>query len=234
MSNFYYFLIEGYNAPFGYVPSSVVMAVSWPPSCWDLDHKHRFLKLICEGGFEGRTRCVMSTLRKGHDENVAYLRKWANETMPVYSASGEHVLDMDLVGVDLFGVVTYGVHVTAYVMTPEGRKYWVPRRSGLKFSHPGMLDNAVAGNVRTGERALDRVIEKAASEASIPKEFTRANIRACGTVSYQMSMTNRGEFKPNTGMTWLAYFVRHGILNAENEADLVEICARLHRKHDPE
>jgi isopentenyldiphosphate isomerase len=199
--------------------------------------------------------------------------------MPVYSVSGEHVLDMDLVGVDLFGVVTYGVHLTAYVMTPEGRKYWVPRRSRTKFSYPGRLDNAVAGNIRTGERALDRIVERAASEASIPKEFTRANIRACGTVSYQMSTTNfgqpgcqhhvqyvyemelpqhlvpvpnrgetdafnlmsldevrralaRGEFKPNTGMTWLAYFVRHGIVDSENEADLVEICARLHRKHD--
>ena len=41
-----------------------------------------------------------------------------------------------------------------------------------------------------------------------------------------------GEFKLNCGMTWMAYLVRHGIVNAENEPDLVEICSRLHRKHD--
>ena len=33
-------------------------------------------------------------------------------------------------------------------------------------------------------------------------------------------------------MTWMAYLVRHGVVNAENEEYLVEICARLHRKHD--
>ena len=37
-----------------------------------------------------------------------------------------------------------------------------------------------------------------------------------------------GQFKPNTGMTWLAHFVRHEILNAENEADLIKICIRLY------
>lgn len=42
----------------------------------------------------------------------------------------------------------------------------------------------------------------------------------------------RGEFKLNCAMTWMAYLVRHGVVNAENEPNLVEINARLHRKHD--
>ena len=42
----------------------------------------------------------------------------------------------------------------------------------------------------------------------------------------------RGEFKLNCGMTWVAYLVRHGFVNAENESKLVEICSRLNRKHD--
>lgn len=42
----------------------------------------------------------------------------------------------------------------------------------------------------------------------------------------------REEFKPNTGMTWLAHFIRHGYINAENEAKLVEIDSRLHRRHE--
>ena len=42
----------------------------------------------------------------------------------------------------------------------------------------------------------------------------------------------RGEFKLNCGMTWMSYLVRHGIVNAENEKNLVEICARMNRKHD--
>ena len=41
-----------------------------------------------------------------------------------------------------------------------------------------------------------------------------------------------GEFKLNCAMTWMACLIRHGIVNAENEPNLIEICARLHRKHD--
>ena len=42
----------------------------------------------------------------------------------------------------------------------------------------------------------------------------------------------RGEFKFNCGMTLMAYLERLGIVNAENEPNLVEISFRPHRKHD--
>jgi len=46
----------------------------------------------------------------------------------------------------LFGVVTYGVHMTAYVPGPDGVRpelLWIPRRSDSKTTYPGMLDNTV-------------------------------------------------------------------------------------------
>jgi isopentenyldiphosphate isomerase len=278
MSDFYYFMIGEYPFPFGYVHFSFVNEMCWP-DFWHLDHERRVLTLACKADFAERTNCVQSTLRQGHEDKVPRLQKWANEVMPLYSSTGEHVLDMDLVGVDQFGIVTYGVHLTAYVETSEGRMYWVPRRSKTKSTFPGMLDNSVAGNLISTERPIDGIVREVAEEAGISEEYTRANIRACGTVTYQMSETNagdpgtqhhtqyvyelelrpdikpfpfdgeveefqlmcaqgifealhRGEFKPNTTMTWIAHFIRHGILNAENEKDLAEICARLHRKHD--
>ena len=39
-----------------------------------------------------------------------------------------------------------------------------------------------------------------------------------------------GQFKPNCALVLLDFFVRHGILTAENEKDYVEIVSRLHRK----
>ena len=39
-----------------------------------------------------------------------------------------------------------------------------------------------------------------------------------------------GEFKPNCALVLLDFFVRHGILTAENEKNYIEIVARLHRK----
>lgn len=40
----------------------------------------------------------------------------------------------------------------------------------------------------------------------------------------------RGEFKPNTALVLIDFFVRHGILTEENEPDFVEILTRLHRR----
>jgi len=38
----------------------------------------------------------------------------------------------------------------------------------------------------------------------------------------------RGEFKLNCAMTWMAFLIRHGHVTAENEENLIEICARMH------
>lgn len=42
----------------------------------------------------------------------------------------------------------------------------------------------------------------------------------------------KGEFKMNCAMTWIAYMIHHGYITAENEKNLVEIEARLHRKFE--
>ena len=126
---------------------------------------------------------------------------------------------------------------------------------------------------------MDCIVREAVEEVAIPESYTRENVRACGTLSYQMDRTDdgregcqhqvqylyemelpedfvpmpfdgeveefmlksleevvyalrRGEFKLNCGMTWMGYLVKYRIVNAENEPNLVEICSRLHRKHD--
>ncbi|KAK3935389.1 hypothetical protein QBC46DRAFT_222241, partial [Diplogelasinospora grovesii] len=45
----------------------------------------------------------------------------------------------------------------------------------------------------------------------------------------QKAMRN-GEVKLTCNMTYIAFLIRHGYINAENELDLVEICSRLHRR----
>jgi hypothetical protein len=164
---------------------------------------------------------MQATLRQGYEDgNIDYPRKFGVELIPVYSASGEHLLDMDLSGADVFGVQSYGVHLIAYVTTDEGRKYWVPKRALTKTPYPGDLDNTVSSNLLSGQKPFDKVVRRAAEEASIPEEYTRKHAKACGTVF---------NFR---AMTYIDHFVRHGIVNAENEAYLAEVCARLHRKHD--
>jgi len=87
----------------------------------------------------------------------------------------------------LFGVVTYGVHMTAYVHSPEsshGIKIWIPRRAAGKQTYGGMLDNTVAGGMATGEGTLDCVIREAEEEASLPSELVRSKATSHGTITY--------------------------------------------------
>lgn len=278
VDDYYYFIVEGYKAPLGYTHKSFVEAMNWLPY-WHIDHEKRLLVLSGISSLNERTNAMQATLRQGHtDGRVQCLRKWGRELIAVVSSTGEHVLDMDLCGVDIFGIITSGVHLTAYVRTEEGLKYWVPRRAMTKTPYPGMLDNTVATNLASGQKPLEKLVQRALEEASIPEAYTRWYAKACGTISYQMSRTNdgkpgcqhhvqyvyemeltpeivptpsngeverfrlmsleevaealaRGEFNFRA-MTWIAHFVRHGIVNAENEANLAEVCARLHRKHD--
>ena len=72
------------------------------------------------------------TLRSEHElGKIEVLTYWSNELFPVYSPDDEDVLDIGECGVDLFGIVSFGVHLTAYVQTKEGTRHWVAKRSRL-------------------------------------------------------------------------------------------------------
>ena len=50
------------------------------------------------------------------------------------------------------------------------------------------------------------------------------------TIDEVKTALGKGEFKPNCAMLLLDFFIRHGILTAENEKDYIEIVSRLHRR----
>jgi len=191
--NYHYFFIEGYEKPFGYVHNHFVDQIVWP-SFWNIDPERRFLTLTHGRGFEGRTELMDRTLRTNHEsQEVPALRRWAHERFPVYSDTGEHVLDLDGCGVEVFGIVNYSVHLTGWVMTAEGIKIWVPRRAWTKPSFPGMLDNTVGGSLATGEAPIDGIVRECQEEICLDPAYTRSNIRACGTNSFQLNVTDRLE-----------------------------------------
>lgn len=186
---------------------------------------------------------------------------------------------MERSGSPLFGINTYGVHMTLFTRTEAGLKIWVPRRAKTKQTYPGMLDNSVAGGLAIGEEPFPCLVREAEEEASIPAELVRARAKACGTISYvhvrdaqaggesglfqpecqycyDMDVGDfqpapndteveafylwsvdevkqhlaQGEFKPNCALVLVDFFIRHGIITAENEQHYIEIVARLHRR----
>lgn len=193
MMNYHYFVIEGYYKPFGYVHNSFICQLIWP-SCWKIDPDKRFLTLANGGDFATRTRLMNQTLRMNHEsQNVPALRRWADEKFPLYSNIGEHVLDLDGCGVDLLGIVNYSVHLIAWVMTADGIRLWVPRRAWTKASFPGMLDSTVGGCLASGETPLEGIVRECEEEICLDPAYTRSNIRACGTNSFQLNVTDQLE-----------------------------------------
>ena len=102
------------------------------------------------------------------------------------------LFEMERSAAPLFGIVTYGVHMTGFVRssstspTPDNAsiKVWVPRRAKEKQTYGGMLDNTVAGGISSGETPFTSLIREAAEEASMPDKLVRERAKPCGTVSY--------------------------------------------------
>lgn len=252
----------------------------WPES-WCIDHGPRKRVTIAHmGRQEDIIKETLQRAKKG--DTFAVLRGWRDELYPIYGHNDtiNGSISMERAGSALFGINSYGVHMTLYVNTPECLKIWIPRRAKSKQTYGGMLDNSVAGGLSTGETPLGCVMREASEEASLPEQLVRTNVKACGTVSYVHIRDKRaggetgliqpecqyvfdleigtdivpkpgddevedfylwtveevksslagGEFKPNCALVLIDFFIRHGILTAENEPDYVEIVSRIHRK----
>ncbi|RVX67567.1 hypothetical protein B0A52_08095 [Exophiala mesophila] len=286
VNDYYHFLLEGCPSVLGYVSSKV--AERFPASRhWEIDANKRTVTFqprdeqgSAISDFESRNAILADYLQSVREQRVfGVLDGWRSERYPIYGPNKEILLSMERSATPLFGVVTYGIHMTGYVKTDQGMKIWAPRRALNKQTYPGMMDNTVAGGLTIGELPFDCLVREAEEEASLPADLVRT-AKACGTLTYfhvrdaravgetglcqpevqyiydlemppdivpkpgdneaidfqlltveevQTAMAN-GKFKPNCAHLLLEFFVRHGIMTAENEPDYLQIVSKLHRR----
>ncbi|KAJ5587260.1 uncharacterized protein N7459_003025 [Penicillium hispanicum] len=283
LANYHAFQVSGYEATLGYILNAVVDKFPWQKEHWKVDSTAQTVTLSTppDATPEHRSNVVEQSIaeavKSGHFE---VLKGWRNEKYPVFGPGGEYLFEMERSASPLFGIVTYGAHMTGYVEDASGPKLWVPRRAKNKQTYPSMLDNTVAGGMCTGEKPFECIVREAMEEASLPEPVVRASIVARGCVTYThvrdaraggeigllqpeveyvydlrldpsviprpgdseveefnlLSVAEvqealaRGEFKPNCAVIMIDFFIRHGILTAENEPDYLDIVARLHRR----
>ncbi len=112
------------------------------------------------------------------------IRALTGEPFPVpLRPAGSADLRVDRAAVMWLGIRPVGVHLTGYSRDGRGTWIWVARRSPLKPTYPGMLDNTVAGGQPHGMALDENLVKECAEEASIPPDLAR-NARRTGTVSY--------------------------------------------------
>ena len=158
----------------------------------DIEVQHR------SNVIERATRAMRET------SHFEVLSKWRNELYPVYGPNANNderssclLFEIERSAAPLFGIVTYGVHMTGFVRSSSSSssspprisdnasiKVWVPRRAKGKQTYGGMLDNTVAGGISSGETPFTSLIREAAEEASMPDKLVRERAKPCGTVTY--------------------------------------------------
>jgi len=96
----------------------------------------------------------------------------------------------------LFGIVTYGVHMTIYQEDSDhGIRIWVATRARTKQTWPGYLDNTIAGGIPSGTGIFESIVKESLEEAGIEEDIIRKHTKAVGAVSY-FFRTSEGWLQP--------------------------------------
>ena len=184
----YHLLVDGHIPTLGLVPPDVAEIFRNIPG-WDLDDSLHTLTLTAGKDRQSRSVAIAATAAAmkatGHFQ---VLSGWRDELYPVFGEDGSVLFDIERAASALFGVVTYGCHMTCYVLgegaSDEEMKIWVPRRAQSKQTYGGMLDNTVAGGIASGETPFSCLVREASEEASLQPETVEKTAKARGTVSY--------------------------------------------------
>lgn len=152
----------------------------------DVDRATRTVTVFTQATEEERTAAVKATVDFWREKKTfKVLEGWRNELYPCYGPSADYgraaesaangkettgkdyelLWNVERAASALFGIATYGVHLTAYTQIDEQRQkeegtkwdklIWIPRRSKTKQTYPGMLDNTVAGGIASGEDIME-------------------------------------------------------------------------------
>ena len=170
----------------GYMLPSVVHAMPWT-SNFAVHHDARLVTIPYFPGSESAALAAQLDHARATDA-FRVLRGWRDELYPI--AGLARAVTMERAGSSLFGIATFGVHMTAFARAPSAPgggggelRIWVPRRAAAK-TYGGMLDNSVAGGIAAGEDPFESLVREAAEEASLPAALVRRQARPVGTISY--------------------------------------------------
>lgn len=180
------------STPIGYLPETVLLELVQVPIAIrgevTINQQNRTVSAFQLPTVKERSSAVAATTKYWRaNKTFQVLSGWRDELFPVYGPENELLYNIERSASALLGVVTYGVHMTAYIRCADashGIKIWVPRRAATKQTYAGMLDNTVAGGTASGEDPFECLVRECEEEASLPEEIVRQRVVAHGSISY--------------------------------------------------
>ncbi|KAL1969932.1 hypothetical protein VTN77DRAFT_7442 [Rasamsonia byssochlamydoides] len=248
----YHFGVANVPATLGFILPPALDVLRGLPH-WDVNDATRTVVLTGGGNADERSTVMEQTLlamrEKGRFE---VLKRWRHEAFPVYGPNKEVLLTIERCASPLFGITkqTYGgmLDSTAEggIASGETPLETLVRECEEEAALPpdlvrkharavGMISNFyVRGERAGGETNLLQPECHYVYDLPLPPDVVcRQNddeveeFHLWTVDEIKQALANR-EFKPNCIM--LDFFIRHGILTAENEKDYIEIVSRLHRR----
>ncbi len=136
--------------------------------------------------FEQRSEALDTVVHELADRGV--VRWLGSEHYPLVDQfGGQPFLRLERSALPTFGARAFGVHMHGIVRRPDGLHLWIARRARGKTTHPGKLDNMVAGGQPLGLTIAQNLIKECGEEADIPPELARAAVPT-GCVSYRLDI----------------------------------------------
>lgn len=152
-----------------------------------------------DSGVMARTRALDSVMRELRDRGMfsSALRGWRDECYEIRNRFQDPALfSLERAASPLLGVRKYGIQINGYVRhSGLGLCLWLQKRSVLKPTWPGMMDNFVGGGVTEGLGVAETAVKEAAEEAGLNADLASKLVSA-GSVSF-LHRTERG-LHPNT------------------------------------
>ncbi|KAK2768905.1 hypothetical protein FQN52_009313 [Onygenales sp. PD_12] len=204
---FYTFKINPFNDIFGYFREDQLKKVddeTLKAHKFAVDHTKRTLTLMTapDASPVERGEVINGFLRAAREKGLYEVLKgkcWRGENYPICrmgTKENKMIAEIERSASCLFGVPTYGVHMTGYVTTEGGSKddwkIWIPHRAETKQTFPGMLDNVSAGGLGVelikgseGPQYISACMFKEASEeADISKDEAAKLAAPIGCLTY--------------------------------------------------
>jgi len=141
--------------------------------------------------FDERTEALEVFARQVFEDKIS--NNFMNELYPIIeSFTSEPLAYVDRSISSFLGLLSFGQHLNAYVMTESGMKMWIARRAYDRGYEAGKLDHMVAGGLAYDVKPSDNLEKECYEEAGMSAELAKT-AKSVGFVTYKYDYTLGGK-----------------------------------------